>query len=302
MLRQIFTSLKMMPKTIFVSCNGTRAHDYNLREAKRHLRNLIKTKTKVDELPSSNRSAGWIRIGNLNSNTYVNLLKKEYLPESIEMARKYLNPDHLKFKETYFYFNGEFYPKNSYFLHNDKVYDSNVYFLHKGNVENKNKLIQVFKIPYWVPHNSEHFAEYEKRSEQYIKIPEDDYTEYAHYDNDIRICYSVNDDSINPLQVSSKFILSMFKIDGKRLVSTSWNIYRNWNNIKDLEFAPTEDHLDIIKNNNIDIKFCLELKYCNTSKMKYVKSLINKKYFSYKEFPKILEMIRLSLKGGKYEY
>lgn len=300
MLRQIFTSLKMMPKTIFVSCDGTRTHSYDLREAKRHLRKLIREKTKVDELPKSNQSAGWVRIGNLNNNIYVNLLKKEYLPESIEMARKYSNPEYLKSTEYYFYFDGKFYGKNCYFVHNNKVYDHNEYFLHKGNLEKKSKLIQAFRLPYWYQRNGADIAECEKQCEQYVKIPEDDYTDCTHRGNDIRICYSVNHP--RPLEVTSKFILSMLKLDGKRVVSSNWNLYRNWDTIKDLEFAPTQDHLDIIKNNNLDIKFCLELKYCNTNKMKYVKSLINRKYFSYEEFPKVLQMIRLALKGGKYEY
>lgn len=298
MLRQVFTSLKMFPKKMVASYG--KKYNRNLRESKKHLRELIRTTTKADELPTETRSAGWVRIGALNNYVYVNLLKKEYLPESIELARKYSDPEYLKSKERYFYFDGQFYYKNDYFLHNNKIYDSNVYFLHKGNPEKKSKLIQAFRLPYWYRNNGEETAECKKRCEQYVKIPEDDYTDWVHSGNDIRICHSANHP--RPLEVTSNFIVSMFKIDGKRVVCNAWNIYRNWNNIKDLEFAPTQDHLDIIKNNNIDIKFCFELKYCNTNKMKYVKSLVNKKYFSYKDFPKVLEMIRLSLKGGKYEY
>ena len=300
MLRQLFASLKMIPKKM-VASHGEK-YNYDLKRAKRSLRDLIRKTTKADELPKSNGSAGWIRIGSLNNNIYVNLLKQEYLPESIEMARKYSNPEYLRNKERFFYFDGEFYYKNSHFLHNNKVYDSDVYFLHKGNVEEKKKLIQAFKIPYWYQGNGADRLEVEKRCEQYVKIPEDDYTSSVYNGNDVRISYSINDSNVTPLQLTSTFVLSMFKIEGKRVFSTSWNIYRSWNNIKDLEFAPTQDHLDIIKNNNLGIKFCLELKYCNTNKMKYVKSLINKKYFSYEEFPKVMEMIRLSLKGGKYEY
>lgn len=299
MLRQLFTSLRTIPKKM-VACYDEK-YNYDLRQVKRYLRGLIRKTTKVDELPKSTNSAGWIRIGNLNTNTYINLLKKEYLPESIEMARKHSNPEYLKSAEHYFYFDGRFYGKNCYFVHNNKIYDHNVYFLHKGNVEKKSKLIEAFRLPYWYQRNGgADLAESEKLCEQYVKIPEDDYTDCIHRGNDIRICYSVNHP--RPLEVTSKFIFSMLKLDGKRVVSGNWNIYRDWNTIKDLEFAPTQDHLDIIKKNNLNIKFCFELKYCNTNKMKYVKSLISKKYFSYEEFPKVLEMIRLSLKGGKYEY
>lgn len=298
MLKQLFASLRMMPKKMIASCDEK--YNYDLKDTKRYLRNLIRKTIKIDELPSSNRSAGWVRIGNLNNNIYVNLLKGEYVPESIEMARKYSNPECLKSKERFFYFDGEFYYKDSYFLHNNKVYDRGAYFLHKGNVENKNKLIQAFRLPYWYQSRGTDLAESKKLCEQYVKIPEDDYTNCTHRGNDIRICYSVNNP--RPFEVTSNFIFSMFKLEGKRVVSGNWNIYRNWDSIKDLEFAPTQDHLDIIKNNSLDIKFCFELKYCNTNKMKYIKSLINRKYFSYEEFPKVLEMIRLSLKGGKYEY
>ena len=298
MLRQLFTSLRMMPKKMVPSYNEEYNND--LRLAIRCLRNLIRKTTKVDELPKSNGSAGWVRIGNLDENTYVNLFKNDYLPESIEMARKYSNPEYLKSKERFFFFDGKFYYKESHFVHNNKVYDSCNYFLHKGNVEKKSKLIQAFRLPYWYQSRGVDLAESKKLCEQYVKIPEDDYTDCTHRGNDIRVCFSVNNP--RPFEVTSKFIFSMFKLDGKRVVSGNWNIYRDWDTIKDLEFAPTQDHLDIIKNNNLDIKFCFELKYCNTNKMKYVKSLINKKYFSYEEFPKVLEMIRLSLKGGKYEY
>ena len=298
MLRQLFTSLKMMPKKMIASYDEK--YNYSLRQSKRYLRELIRATTKVDELPSSNRIAGWIRIGNLNNNTYINLLKKEYLPESIEMARKYSNPTYLKDKEDYFYFDGKFYLKSCHFFHNNKVYDSSIYSLYKGNVEKKNKLIQVFKLANWYSGSGTNSEERKKLSEQYVKIPEDDYTDWVHSGNDICICFKVNHP--RPLEVTSKFILSMFKLYGKRVVWNGWNIYRHWNNIKDLEFAPTQDHLDIIKNNNLNIKFCFELKYCNTNKMKYIKSLINRKYFSYEDFPKVLQMIRLSLKGGKYEY
>lgn len=298
MLRQLFASLKMFPKKMIASYDEK--YNYSLRQSKRHLRELIRATTKVDELPSSNRSAGWIRIGNLNNNTYINLLKKEYLPESIELARKYSKPSYLKHKEDYFYFDGKFYLKDYHFLYNNKVYDSSIYFLYKGNVEKKSKLIQVFKLAHWYSGSGTSSEERKKLCEQYLKIPEDDYTDWVHSGNDIRICFSVNHP--RPLEVTSKFILSMFKIEGKRVVCNGWNIYRHWDNIKDLEFAPTQDHLDIIKNNNLNIKFCFELKYCNTNKMKYIKSLINRKYFSYEDFPKVLQMIRLSLKGGKYEY
>ena len=298
MLRQLFTSLKTIPKKMVPSHNEK--YNYDLKQTIRCLRNLIRKTTKVDELPSSTRSAGWVRIGNLNNNIYVNLLKEEYLPESIEMARKYSNPDYLRNKERFFYFDGEFYYKDSYFVHNDKVYDKGEYFLYKGNVEKKSKLIQVFRIPYWYRHTNEVTSEHEKQCEQYVKVPEDANIGFTDSGNEICISYTVNHP--RPLEVNSRFILSMFKIEGKRVISDSWNLYRHWDNIKDLEFAPTQDHLDIIKNNNLGIKFRFDLKYCNTNKMKYIKSLINRKYFSYEDFPKVLQMIRLALKGGKYEY
>jgi hypothetical protein len=298
MLRQLFTSLRTIPKKMVGSYDEK--YNYDLRQVKRYLRGLIRKTTKADELPKSNGSAGWVRIGNLSNNIYVNLLKDEYLPESIEMARKYSNPDFLRSKERFFYFDGKFYYKDSNFLYNNKVYDNNIYFLYKGNVEKKSKLIQAFRIPYWYRHNGEITSELEKRCEQYVKVPEDTNIGFTDSGNEIRISYSVNQP--RPLEVTSRFVLSMFKIEGKRVISDNWNIYRHWDNIKDLEFAPTQDHLDIIKNNNLDIKFCFELKYCSTNKMKYIKSLINRKYFSYKDFPKVLEMIRLALKGGRYEY
>lgn len=299
MLRQLFTSLKTIPKKMVAGYDEK--YNYDLRQVKRYLRGLIRKTTKVDELPKSNGSAGWIRIGNLNNNTYINLLKDEYLPESIEMARKHSNQDFLRNKERFFYFDGKFYYKVSNFLHNNKVYDKNVYFLYKGNVEKKSKLVQAFKIPYWYRHNNgEVTSELEKQCEQYVKVPEDANIGFTDSGNEICISYTVNHP--RPLEVNSRFVLSMFKIKGKRVISDSWNLYRHWDNIKDLEFAPTQDHLDIIKNNNLGIKFRFDLKYCNTNKMKYIKSLINRKYFSYEEFPKVLEMIRLSLKGGKYEY
>ena len=298
MLRQLFTSLRNLPKKMVTSCDEK--YNRDLRKTKEYLRSLIRKMTKVDELPKSTKCAGWVRIGNLNTDTYVNLLKKEYLPESIEMARKYSNPDYLRNKERFFYFDGKFYYKDSYFVHNDKVYDKGEYFLYKGNVEKKSKLIQAFRIPYWYRHNNEVTSEHEKQCEQYVKVPEDDYISFTDTGYEVCISYTVNHP--RPLEATSRFVLSMFKIGEKRVVSDSWSIYRNWNNIKDLEFAPTQDHLDIIKNNNLDIKFYFELKYCSTNKMKYIKSLINRKHFSYKDFPKVLEMIRLALKGGKYEY
>lgn len=298
MLRQLFTSLRTIPKRMVASYDEK--YNYDLRQVKRYLRGLIRKTTKVDELPSSTSSAGWIRIGSLNNNTYVNLLKQEYLPESIELARKYSNPEYLRSKERFFYFDGKFYHKDSNFLHNNKVYNNCTYFLYKGNVEKKSKLIQVFRLPYWYRHNNEVTSEQEKQCEQYVKVPEDDYVGFTHSGNEICISYTVNHP--RPFEVNSRFILSMFKIEGKRVICDSWNIYRHWDNIKDLEFAPTQDHLDIIKNNNLGIKFRFDLKYCNTNKMKYIKSLINRKYFSYEDFPKVLQMIRLALKGGKYEY
>ena len=88
-----------------------------------------------------------------------------------------------------------------------------------------------------------------------MKIPEDDYTSSVYSGNDIRISYSINDSNVTPLQLTSTFVLSMFKIEGKRVFSTSWNVYRSWNNIKDLELieegiATDEMILDALPQNN----------------------------------------------------
>ena len=73
MLRQLFASLKMFPKKMIASYDEK--YNYSLRQSKRHLRELIRATTKADELPISTKCAGWIRIGNLNNNTYINLFR-----------------------------------------------------------------------------------------------------------------------------------------------------------------------------------------------------------------------------------
>lgn len=293
-LRQLFVALKMLPKTMF-ECDSKK-HKFELIQTKRYLRDTIKSIIKVDELPKSFGCAGWVRIGNLKSNTYIS--KKEFLPESIELARKHADPEFLKKEERYFYFDGKFYDKKEFFIHENKLYNSNLYTIYKGDVVEKKHLIKVLEIPYWMRNNSQ-FEKELKEAEQYIEIPEEQCVYSFYSSGEIRISAVA---TCNGFIVNDKFITSMFRFEKKRVMFDCYYMNIKLSEVKDLEFAPTKEHLEIIKNKNINVRFKINLKNCNTNKLRYLKSLINGKLFNYEDFPKVLEMIRLSLKGGKYEY
>ena len=206
----------------------------------------------------------------------------------------------MKNASYWLYFNGEFYPQSEVFIHNNELYEKNKYFLYNGTVEKKADLVKAFSIPYWKrsSYSQYELERLEKEAEQYVRIEGEKRDYGISCGKNVVFGFRHNSPRFN---IEDGFITSMFKYGDKRVVCHTWAFKLDWSDFRFFEFAPTKQHLDIIEKNNVEFKIVITLKNCTTSKTKFLKGLIDGKEVNYKDFPKILEMIKLSLKGGKYE-
>ena len=296
LIKSLFITLKSFPK-------DTRVYDdkysYFVKRAKQNIREQVKRLTICDSLEGKT-GFGLKRIGNLYRSELVNVVDGFYLKESVDLAIEKGDWNLLKNASYWLYFNGKFYPQSEVFIHNNELYETDKYFLYNGSVEKKEDLVKALNVPYWKrsSYSREEIERLEKEAEQYVRIEGEKRTFGFSCGKNVVFSFNNNSPIFN---VEDSFVTSMFKYEGKRLVCRSWAFKFNWSDFRFLEFAPTKQHLDIIEKNNIAIKVRITLKNCTTSKTKFLKGLIDGKTVDYKDLPKIMEMIKLSLKGGKYE-
>lgn len=296
LIRDLFVTLKSFPKDTKVYDDK---YSYYVKRAKQNIREQIKRLTRCDSLDGK-KGFGFKNIGNLYRSEIVNVVNGFYLKESIDLAIEKCDWNLLKNASYWLYFNGKFYPQNEVFIHNNELYETDKYFLYNGIVEKKADLVKALDIPYWKrsSYSQDEIEQLEKAAEQYVRIEGEKRTFGFSYGKNVVLGFGTSSPLFN---VNDNFVTSMFKYEGRRIVCNSWRFKFDWIDFKSLEFAPTKQHLDIIEKSDIRIKFKINLKNCTTSKTKFLKSLIDDKTVDYKDLPKIMEMIKLSLKGGKYE-
>lgn len=258
-LMSLFKTLKDIP--------NFRDRNYSYENFKRVLRSAIRYNTRCDSLSQ----LGFKRIGGIgNNNDY---FVKKYWPESVKEAIKKGNSGFLKSKLDYYFINGEYFDKDNCFFIDGQIYDRNKYFFDGKRALSK----------------EEYFSVIDDDKRIYLKRTKKDFlqTRYGNFNMQIKFSYSI---------LQSEFFENILCVGDKLFRPNVWNNGLLWEQIKDLDICISEEMKKILSQySDQAVTVSFNFKNCRKKSHKFLKGLLSGTYFTLKELPTLLKVIKQSL-------